>query len=867
MREALARGACAATTRVFLMGEDVGRYGGCFAVSLGLLEEFGPERIRDTPLSESAFVGAGIGAAIGGMRPIVEIMTVNFSLLALDQILNNAATLLHMSGGQVNVPLVIRMTTGAGRQLGRPALAQPGGLVRPHPRAAGARAGDPRGRPRHALAGAAGPRPGADLRARLALRHGRASWPRTPAPVDIARAAVRRAGDDVTLVTYGGSLRQDADGGRAAGRRRASTPRSSTCASLRPLDDETIVGVGAPHPPRGRRRRGLAQRQPVGRGHRPDHRAGVLRPRRARSSGSARPRCRCPTPGTSRRPRCRRSATIVAAARAGGGADELTSRCRRSGADMDRARCWSGWSSPGDAVHRATSWPSSTPPRRRSRSRASSDGVVGDLLVEPGHRGAGRDAARWPPRAVPVGDRAAPPPRRGTAPAPGAAPAAAGAAATVRRAAARPWCGTAPPSSASTSPTSPAPAPAAGSPARTSSAPRRPAAPAPAATPGRPGRRRRATGRPPGTPSGGPGHAVRPPAGRRARGRPRRALTGPRRAARSAPPTSGPRRPTAPVHRRRPAPARPAPRAGTVARQLAGRGDGGRRGPHRRIAAADEPVEAGDPALLPGHHRRPGRRADLAARAQPGPAGRRAAGARRRCCSRPTALAARRCPQLNGFWVDDAFRPAARRPPRGRDLAARRRAGGPGLHDADLLASTTSWRALRDLVAPGPRRPAARVRADRPDAHRDQPRRPGGGVGARGDLPAAGRAGRHRPGRRPAAGRSTGCSASARSPDAHPGRGPPGHRRLHRRPVPRRRRRAAADTRRSYDHDPDPRPATLVVRTSLLRIVPDADLDGRRRRRRPARRPRAGLAGLPAVRRAARATARACGSTRTTTRG
>ena len=99
------------------MGEDVGRYGGCFAVSQGLLEEFGPERIRDTPLSESAFVGAGIGAALGGLRPIVEIMTVNFSLLALDQILNNAATLRHMSGGQFAVPLVIRMTTGAGRQL------------------------------------------------------------------------------------------------------------------------------------------------------------------------------------------------------------------------------------------------------------------------------------------------------------------------------------------------------------------------------------------------------------------------------------------------------------------------------------------------------------------------------------------------------------------------------------------------------------------------------------------------------------------------------------------------------------------------------------------------------------------------------
>lgn len=112
LRDALQR-----DDRVFLMGEDVGKYGGCFAVSMGLLEEFGPERIRDTPLSESAFVGAGIGAALSGMRPIVEIMTVNFSLLALDQILNNAATILYMSGGQFNVPVVIRMATGGGRQL------------------------------------------------------------------------------------------------------------------------------------------------------------------------------------------------------------------------------------------------------------------------------------------------------------------------------------------------------------------------------------------------------------------------------------------------------------------------------------------------------------------------------------------------------------------------------------------------------------------------------------------------------------------------------------------------------------------------------------------------------------------------------
>lgn len=99
--------------RVFQKGEDVGRYGGCVAVSRGLIEEFGLERIRHTAPAEAAFVGAGIGAALGGMQPIVEIMTVNFSLLALDRIMNTVPTLLHMSGGQFNVPLIIRMAIGS----------------------------------------------------------------------------------------------------------------------------------------------------------------------------------------------------------------------------------------------------------------------------------------------------------------------------------------------------------------------------------------------------------------------------------------------------------------------------------------------------------------------------------------------------------------------------------------------------------------------------------------------------------------------------------------------------------------------------------------------------------------------------------
>jgi pyruvate dehydrogenase E1 component beta subunit len=153
LREALIKDA-----RVFLMGEDVGAYGGSYAVSKGLLEEFGPDRIRDTPLSESTFVGAGIGAALGGMRPIVEVMTVNFSLLALDQIVNNAATIRHMSGGQFSIPLVIRMATGAGRQLAAQHAHSLEGWTPTFRAFASSRPHD-RGRTRHALDGPPDPDP------------------------------------------------------------------------------------------------------------------------------------------------------------------------------------------------------------------------------------------------------------------------------------------------------------------------------------------------------------------------------------------------------------------------------------------------------------------------------------------------------------------------------------------------------------------------------------------------------------------------------------------------------------------------------------------------------------------------------------
>lgn len=191
--------------RVFLMGEDVGRYGGAYAVSRGLLEELGPERIRDTPLSESTFVGAGIGAALGGMRPIVEVMTVNFALLALDQVVNNAATMLHMSGGQLSVPLVVRMATGGGKQIAAQHshslecfFAHVPGIKCLAP----ATVQDARDM---LLAALEDPDPVFVFEHQL-LYGLEGPLDEDAVPSDPWRSKVRRAGRDLTLATYGGSL-------------------------------------------------------------------------------------------------------------------------------------------------------------------------------------------------------------------------------------------------------------------------------------------------------------------------------------------------------------------------------------------------------------------------------------------------------------------------------------------------------------------------------------------------------------------------------------------------------------------------------------------------------------------------------------
>ena len=233
LRDALQR-----DRRVFLMGEDVGRYGGSYAVSKGLLAEFGPDRIRDTPLSESTFVGAGIGAALGGMRPIVEVMTVNFCLLALDQIVNSAATLRHMSGGQFSVPLVIRMATGAGRQLAAQHAHSLEGWLAHIP---GIRVVTPATiEDAHGMLWSALEDPDPVLLFEpQTLYNMEGELAVTAGAVDLDRAAVRRAGTMVTVVTYGATLHKALDAATVLAREGIDA-EVLDLRTLRPLDMATI---------------------------------------------------------------------------------------------------------------------------------------------------------------------------------------------------------------------------------------------------------------------------------------------------------------------------------------------------------------------------------------------------------------------------------------------------------------------------------------------------------------------------------------------------------------------------------------------------------------------------------------------------
>jgi len=237
-RQAL-RDALAADPRCVLMGEDVGRYGGCYGVSKGLLEAFGPQRVIDTPLAENTFTGIGIGAALAGLRPIVEIMTCNFSLLALDQIMNNAATLSHMSGGQFAVPLVIRMATGGGRQLAAQHSHSLEGWYAHIPGLKVLAPGTVDDARWMLAAALADPNP-VLIFEHIVLYNAEATLDPSATAVDIEHAKVRRAGRDVSLVTYGNSLPKCL----AAAEQLATTGIAAEVIDLRvlrPLDMATVV--------------------------------------------------------------------------------------------------------------------------------------------------------------------------------------------------------------------------------------------------------------------------------------------------------------------------------------------------------------------------------------------------------------------------------------------------------------------------------------------------------------------------------------------------------------------------------------------------------------------------------------------------
>jgi len=240
LREAL-REEMRRNPKIFLMGEDIGKYGGSYAVTAGLLEEFGEERVRDPPIAESVIVGAGIGAAMAGYHPMVELMTINFSFLALDQIVNNAAKLLYMSNGQINVPLVIRMASGGGSQLGATHSHSLEGLYAHFPGlkvVCPAFPADAKGLLKRAFR---------DENTVIFIEHTANYGIRGEVPddpdflIEFGQANVVREGRDVTIVGYSGSVHQALRAADMLAEQEEIEAEVIDLRTLRPLDIATVV--------------------------------------------------------------------------------------------------------------------------------------------------------------------------------------------------------------------------------------------------------------------------------------------------------------------------------------------------------------------------------------------------------------------------------------------------------------------------------------------------------------------------------------------------------------------------------------------------------------------------------------------------
>ena len=227
--------------RVFLMGEDIGAYGGSYTVTRGLLEEFGPDRVKDTPISESGIVGAGIGAALSGLRPMVEIMTINFSLVAIDQIINNASKFLYMSAGQFNVPLVLRMASGGGSQLGATHSHSFEGMYAHFPGlkvVCPSNPADAKGLLKQAFR---------DENPVIFIEHSALYSMKGEVPDDpdfripFGQARIAREGTDVTIVGYSGSVHQALRAAAMLEEQDKISAEVIDLRCLRPLDMETVI--------------------------------------------------------------------------------------------------------------------------------------------------------------------------------------------------------------------------------------------------------------------------------------------------------------------------------------------------------------------------------------------------------------------------------------------------------------------------------------------------------------------------------------------------------------------------------------------------------------------------------------------------
>ncbi len=242
IREAIRRGlheALETDDRVFLMGEDIGAYQGSYAVTRGFFEEFGPERIRDCPIAESIIIGSATGAAMAGMRPIVEMMTINFMLLAIDQVVNHAAKMSYMSNGQIKVPLVIRAVTGGGGRLAATHSQNFEGWYASVPGLKVCVPSDPYdslGLLRTAIAD-----PNPVIFAEHGLLYGkRGEVPDEHYTVPMGEAAVRREGSDITLAAYGRMVYTSLEAAERLAQRGIEA-EVIDLRTLQPLDTDTII--------------------------------------------------------------------------------------------------------------------------------------------------------------------------------------------------------------------------------------------------------------------------------------------------------------------------------------------------------------------------------------------------------------------------------------------------------------------------------------------------------------------------------------------------------------------------------------------------------------------------------------------------